>query len=186
MSKAWQGLGAWVGSRVALLVAVVAAWQLSANRQLLGGWDSWDVTLFRKIAEFGYDGYPTHYPDQNVAAFFPGFPLVLRAAHLVVPDWTAAGLLVSFVAGAVAVVALARLSGLAGVDGSRAVLYLVASPYAVFLAAGYSESLFLAFASPAGWPGAASAGPPPGCWSGARAWSGSTGPSLRSRWSCCS
>jgi hypothetical protein len=51
----------------------------------------------------------------------------------------------SLVAGAFASVALSRLAVLEGVSGSRAVLYLVLSPYAVFLFAGYSEALFLAF-----------------------------------------
>ncbi|MCW2599296.1 MAG: hypothetical protein JWM02_1125 [Frankiales bacterium] len=146
-------LRSWVATRVAVALLVLAgAAQVFGNRTqgFLDGWDSWDVTLFAKVAEFGYTGYPQHYPDQDIAAFFPGFPLVLRAVHTVVPDWTAAGLLVSLVAGAVAVVFLARLAELDGVDGSRAALYLVLSPYAVFLAAGYSEALFLACALP-GW-----------------------------------
>jgi hypothetical protein len=51
------------------------------------------------------------------------------------------------VAGAVAMVALARLGG-AG-TGPKAVVALLLGPYAVFLFAGYSEALFLAFALPA-------------------------------------
>jgi hypothetical protein len=148
-----SALRTWFATRVAVALLVLAGGrQAFAGRQgFLEGWDSWDVTLFRKVAEFGYDGYPQHYPDKDVAAFFPGFPLVLRAVHTVVPSWTAAGLLVSLLAGAVAVVFLARLADLEGTDGSRAVLYLVLSPYAVFLAAGYSEALFLACALPGWW-----------------------------------
>jgi hypothetical protein len=112
-------------------------------------WRRWDADLFRKVAQFGYTGYPRHYPDRGVEAFFPGFPVVLRAVHLVVPSWTAAGLVVSLVAGAVASVALSRLAVLDGRDGQAAVLLLVASPSAVFLFAGYSEALFLAVAVPA-------------------------------------
>ncbi len=146
-------LRSWIATRVAIALLVLAgSWQIFGGRtqSFLERWDSWDVTLFAKVAQFGYDGYPQHYPDQDIAAFFPGFPMALRAVHLLVPDWTAAGLLVSFVAGAVAVVHLSRLAELDGVDGARAALYLVLSPYAVFLAAGYSEALFLAFALP-GW-----------------------------------
>lgn len=149
-------LGVWLGSRVAVALLVLAgSWQLTgaaAGRVpgFLSRWDRWDVGLLRKVAEFGYAGYPTHYPDRGIEAFFPGFPLVLALVHRAVPDWTAAGLLVSLVAGAVAAVFLGRLAAFDGVDGSRAVLYLVLSPYAVFLAAGYSEALFLAFALP-GW-----------------------------------
>jgi hypothetical protein len=146
-------LRTWVASRVALAVLVLAGTQQvfgGRGEGWLAGWDSWDVTLFRKIAEYGYDGYPQHYPDKDIAAFFPGFPFVLRVVHAVVPSWTAAGLLVSFLAGAIAVVYLSRLAELDGADGSRAVLLLTLSPYAVFLAVGYSESLFLACAVP-GW-----------------------------------
>jgi hypothetical protein len=145
-------LRSWVATRVAVALLVLAgSMQLGDRSQgFLDRWDSWDVTLLRKVAEFGYTGYPHDYPDKDIEAFFPGYPLALRAVHTVVPDWIAAGLLVSLVAGAVAVVFLARLAELEGVDGGRAVLYLVLSPYAVFLAAGYSEALFLAFALP-GW-----------------------------------
>ncbi|WP_435845770.1 hypothetical protein [Streptomyces exfoliatus] len=59
--------------------------------------------------------------------------------HLGVPHWTAAGLLISLAAGAVAVLALARI----------AVLFLLVSPCGTFLAAGYTEALFLAPALPA-------------------------------------
>ncbi len=145
-------LTVWLASRVAVALLVLAStWLLAGARAgavpgFLSRWDRWDVGLLRKVAQFGYAGYPQSYPDRGIEAFFPGFPLVLAAVHRLVPDWTAAGLLVSLVAGAVASVALARLAALDGGDGRRAVLYLVLSPYAVFLAAGYSEALFLALA----------------------------------------
>lgn len=139
----------WFASRLGVVLLVVAT--AHGLDGFLAGWDSWDVTILREVAQFGYDGYPEHYADQDVAAFFPGFPFVLRLFHLIVPSWTAAGLVVSLVAGAVACVYLARLAELDDVDGTRAVLCLVLSPYAVFLAAGYSEALFLALALPGWW-----------------------------------
>jgi hypothetical protein len=71
--------------------------------------------------------------------------------HVVVPDWIAAGMVVTAIAGAVACMALHRLAAQESGDvaGRRAVLYLVLFPYAVFLFAGYSEALFLAFATTA-------------------------------------
>jgi hypothetical protein len=149
-------LGIWLAWRVAVaVVAVAGTWALSrrpvgALPGVVERWARWDADLLRKVAEHGYGGYPERYPDQGIEAFFPGFPLVLRAVHVVVPDWTAAGLLVSLVCSAVACLALARIAELDGLDGRRAVLYLVASPWAVFLVAGYSEALFLALALP-GW-----------------------------------
>ena len=145
-------LAVWGASRVAVgVLAVGGAWLLSGAEAdsvdgLLRRWNRWDVGLFRKVAEFGYTGYPQDYPDRGAEAFFPGAPAVLRAVHTVVPDWTAAGLLMSLLAGAAASVALGRLARLDAAPAARAVTCLVLSPYAVFLFAGYSEALFLAFA----------------------------------------
>jgi hypothetical protein len=151
-----RALGVWFGSRLAVaLTALGTGYVLSGTRlgstpSWLHSWYHWDVALYIKIAEFGYGGYPEHYSDTGVAAFFPGLPLLLRAVHYVVPSYVAAGLLISLVAGGVASVALARLAEDEGAPGALAVLALVVSPYAVFLAAGYSEALFLALALP-GW-----------------------------------
>jgi hypothetical protein len=133
---------------------------------MMSRWQQWDWGYYLHIARDGY--FPAPAPGavlaggaatpDNREAFFPGFPLLLRAVHLVVPDWTAAGLLISLVSGAVAVLALARIAGLDDRPsvpsvredgrGTRAVLFLLLSPCAVFLAAGYTEALFLAFALP--------------------------------------
>ncbi|MCI4085344.1 glycosyltransferase family 39 protein [Streptomyces sp. MMS21 TC-5] len=122
---------------------------------LLAPWQRWDWSFYFHIAKDGYfpDGSgPWTIGWDNREAFLPGFPLALRAVHTVVPSWAASGALISFVAGGVAVVALARIArGLLGDHeaGRRAVAFLLVSPCAVFLAAGYTESLFLALALPA-------------------------------------
>jgi hypothetical protein len=144
-----EALAVWLWWRAGVAVVALAGGLALAGEARdapgpVAQWARWDADLLRKIAQFGYDGYPQAYPDRGVEAFFPGFPLLLRAMHVVVPDWTAAGLLISLVAGAVACAALARLGG-----GTRPVLLLLASPSAVFLAAGYTEALWLALAVPA-------------------------------------
>ncbi|KOV17151.1 integral membrane protein [Streptomyces sp. XY413] len=122
---------------------------------LLSPWQRWDWSFYFHIAKDGYfpDGAgPWTIGWDNREAFLPGFPLALRAVHTVVPSWAASGALISFVAGGVAVVALARIArGLLGDHeaGRRAATFLLVSPCAVFLAAGYTESLFLALALPA-------------------------------------
>jgi hypothetical protein len=144
----------WVGSRVAIvLLTIGAGWLLPAGDRgptprFLDQWHHWDTDLFRKVAEHGY--FPPANTDRT-EVFFPGQPAAMRLVHLVVPDWIAAGMVVSAVAGLVACLALHRLSASEdGVEaGRRAVLYLVLFPYAVFLFAGYSEALFLAFATTA-------------------------------------
>jgi hypothetical protein len=148
-------LGLWV-------CAYCARWLFPADGSarhpapVLSSWQQWDWSYYLRIARDGY--FPAGAPQpgttgwDNREAFFPGFPLVLRAAHTVVRDWTAAGLLVSFAAGAVAVLALARIArlDLPGVDdGRRTVRLFLLSPCALFLAVGYTESLFLALALPA-------------------------------------
>ncbi|MFJ9640928.1 mannosyltransferase family protein [Streptomyces sp. NPDC101178] len=122
---------------------------------VLAPFQQWDANHYLHIARDGYfpaDTGPWMDGWDNREAFFPGFPMLLRAVHLIVPDWTAAGLLISLVAGAVAVLALSRIARAyvpEDADGHRTVLFFLLSPCAVFLAAGYTEALFLAFALPA-------------------------------------
>jgi hypothetical protein len=150
----WDPLFIWVLSRVGVVVLTFSsAWMLARTTAaqvpgFLDLWYRWDAVVFTKIAQFGYLGYPRDYPDTGTAAFFPGQPLAIRLGQLLTGSWTAAGLLVALLAGAAASVALARLAAAEHgvVVGSRAVLYLVVSPFAVFLFAGYSEALFLALA----------------------------------------
>lgn len=149
-----EALATWVLTRLASVVLAGAAGAFLATERpvpaFLDRWTQWDVALLIEIAQYGYDGNPSEEPDPGLPAFFPGMPLALRAVHLIVPNWALAGLLISFVAGAVAVVALARLGEAYGPRGAgpRAVLVLLVSPWAVFLFAGYTEALFLAFAIP--------------------------------------
>nr|WP_267882089.1 hypothetical protein [Streptomyces sp. NRRL F-2664] len=86
-----------------------------------------------------------------VGRLFPSDGESRRPAPLLA-SWSASGALISFVAGGVAVLSLARIARArpGGDDGARrAVAFLLVSPCAVFLAAGYTESLFLALALPA-------------------------------------
>ena len=117
--------------------------------------DHWDAQLFRKAAAYGWYGAKS---DPHQAVDFPGMPLVMRLVHPVVGSWIVAGLVVSALAGIATCLALYRIAAAddsadnaadiplaTSLTGRRAVLYLVIFPYAVFLFAGYSEGLFLAF-----------------------------------------
>jgi hypothetical protein len=138
-------LGYWlVAHAVLFTLAYAAAWVLSPNSghlPLVSGYQQWDANLLANIAAHGYYGSAS---VPHNAAFFPGYPLALATAHLVLRNWIVSELLLSLLAGGVAVVAIARLAGT-----SRAALFLLTLPTAVFLTVGYSESLFLAFAIPA-------------------------------------
>jgi hypothetical protein len=138
-------LGLWVAAHLALLaLAWAAAWAYRTSvdhAPLTGGFEHWDAVLLRNVAQYGYFG--VHSTANNVA-FFPGYPITLAAAHLILRNWVLSELAVSCVAGCFAVVSLARLA-----NGRRVVLYLLTTPAAIFLMVGYTEALFLALAIPA-------------------------------------
>ena len=143
-------LGVWAAAHLALFVlAWAGAWVYRgdpSHAPLTAAFEHLDATRLRNIAQYGYFS-PNSPPNGTV--MFPGFPLTLAAAHLVLRNWTLSELVVSGVAGCFAMVSLSRLAG-----NRRAVLYLLAMPAAIFLTVGYAECLFLAFAIPA-WHAAA-------------------------------
>lgn len=102
----------WGLANVALLVlGWAAAWigQAGKTHAPLGGvFEQWDAVILRGIAAHGYFG---PHADPHAVAFFPGYPLALAAVHAVVRDWVLAELLLSGVAGAVALLALRRAAG---------------------------------------------------------------------------
>jgi hypothetical protein len=101
----------------------------------------WDSVWYLAIAN---DGYPAD--DPRRAAFFPLYPLLVRAANAVVGSPIVAGALVSLVCFAVALVLLHRLTELElGAPAARATVWAIALfPGAVFFSAVYSEALYLA------------------------------------------
>lgn len=154
----------WLWSRIAAFMLVfVSGWMLAADATakdptpFSARWSQWDAEHYLTIAQWGYDGAPGVGQKVPLEAFFPGLPIVMRVLHLstgIPLVWV--GLLISFVAGGVAAVALARIaasefsdSELADRVAERAVLVFLTAPAAVFLAAVYTEALFLAFALPA-------------------------------------
>lgn len=154
----------WTATRLALIGYVLLASFLlnlpvggrerGADHLVLSRFTWWDSFHFLRIADLGY--LPPGVPccDQ---AFFPGYPLAIRAvAPLTGGNVAFAGLLVSLAAATAAAVGLWRLGELAtgSVAGGRAaVLFLAVAPYGFFLTAVYSEALFLAFAVGAWWAG---------------------------------
>jgi hypothetical protein len=105
---------------------------------LVGPAARWDSVWFLSIAGSGYDG-----PDR--AAFFPLYPLLVRAGGTLCGSPLLAAIAISCAAFVVALAALHRLAVLeAGEDAARwAVLGLALFPGAVWFSAAYSESLFL-------------------------------------------
>ncbi len=112
----------------------------------LRGWAQWDSGWYFRIASEGYSFAGRH---QSTVAFFPLYPLLVRAVSLVVAKVYVAGILVTFASGAAAAGLLlawlrARLSPVAA-WAALAALFLY--PYAFFLyGAVYPDALFLATA----------------------------------------
>ena len=139
---------------VGLVVPVLATWQQSSATgiptwgELRTAFDRWDSESYVAIAEHGYPshldfglGQPGH-----LVAFFPGYPMLIRAVMVVTGDAVVAGLLVSTV---LELVALWLLAGLVererGRDAARFATWAVALwPYAAFLGLVYTEATFVA------------------------------------------
>jgi Mannosyltransferase (PIG-V) len=147
-----DALLAWLASRTSIwVVAGAIGWLFVANGLVvpsLDRWQQWDFHHFWGIALYGYGGEPTGVPNE---AFFPALPALLAFGAELGIRHVLVGLLLSLVAGAVAAVALARLGDLDGGPGigRLAVVMWAFAPPAVFLAAPYTESLFLGLALPA-------------------------------------
>lgn len=144
-----------------LLVGVFAAYTMSSapngdpwhasSHALIDAWAGWDSRWYISIVQNGY-GFESQ--GQSAAAFWPGLPLLMKAASLLVrhADTEAIavlGILVVNLALLVAVFYLVRLTreDFGGDVAARAALYLLVFPATVFLSAVYPHSLFLACAT---------------------------------------
>src|SRR5690606_6744085 len=94
----WEALLLWLATRLGLIVlGTVGAALLFQDEPLAPFLDRlrrWDADHLIEIARYGYAGDPAQPPDAGLPAFFPGQPLVLRAVHVIVPDWVLGGLLI--------------------------------------------------------------------------------------------
>jgi hypothetical protein len=113
------------------------------GERLLGIWSHWDGEWYLLIAQNGYR------PADGTSAFFPFYPLLIKLlGWLLGGNYLLAGVLISTAATLAVMILLYELIGreFGRETGSKTVLYLAAFPTAFFLAAIYSESLFLALA----------------------------------------
>jgi hypothetical protein len=143
--------------RIGLFLLAAAAWGLTSEQRssmpngqplpLTNGWQNaftdWnklDANWFLYIAQHGYGA------QDGTAAFFPGYPMLVRAVgYLCLGHLFVAAYVVSNGALLAALFLLYRLTEQESdaATARRAVLYLALFPTAVFLFGLYSESLFL-------------------------------------------
>ncbi len=130
---------------------VFAVW---ARREHRGLWhllaESWDCDWYLRIADHGYAETLGHSFDTNNLAFFPLYPLLIRAGEVLLPEPRGAvGLAVAFVSSFLAAWGIFKVGD--RLHGRRAGVLLVTLwaclPVALVQWMGYTESLFTAFAA---------------------------------------
>jgi hypothetical protein len=110
----------------------------------LAGWAQWDSGWYHRIASEGYSYVPG---QQSTVAFFPTYPLVVRAFRVLVDDPYLAGIAVTFLAGLGVAVLLAKWlrTRLSPAAAWTALLAFLLFPYAFFLyGVVYADALFVA------------------------------------------
>jgi hypothetical protein len=139
-------LAFWIGAAVTLIWSPIRnvadippfhAW-FGLGDRFFDTFAQWDSGWFIGIA---HDGYRT----KQTTAFFPLYPLLVRGAAEVVRSYVVAAVLVSLIAGAVAVVVLHRLARPSFADDT--ILFVALYPIAFVFTAAYSDGLFLALAA---------------------------------------
>ncbi|MFC9926152.1 hypothetical protein [Streptomyces sp. NPDC127190] len=152
--RAWPALAVYGAST--LLHLVVLAVMIPPGGPSLGDrLLAWDGRLYTQIAAHGYPGglshTPTGEPTGNNLAFFPLFPLLIRAVHTVTRlDFGTAAIVAANLAFVAALITVDLL--LTELYGRRTaaiavVLLAAAQPMSLVFVMAYSESLFLALSA---------------------------------------
>ena len=147
----WSRAAIWAAALFALFVFVpnrhprAARWDDPSLTHDLGAvtdvWARWDSVWFLRIAEHGYSA-----ASGAASAFYPLYPgAVALLGRALFGHYVLAGILISLAAALGSFLLLHRIAEeRLGADGARrAVLYLAFFPFALFLQAVYSESLYL-------------------------------------------
>jgi len=147
----WSRAAIWAAALFALFVFVpnrhprAARWDDPSVTHDLGAvtdvWARWDSVWFLRIAEHGYSA-----ASGAASAFYPLYPgAVAVLGRALFGHYVLAGILISLAAALGSFLLLHRIAEeRLGADGARrAVLYLAFFPFALFLQAVYSESLYL-------------------------------------------
>jgi hypothetical protein len=158
----WIGERAWIvawwaGGRIVVLASAVVVGIVGPRGYLatderahpFGVLGAWDGRWYRMIASHGYLLIPGRQSDP---AFFPLYPLLLRAGHAVGFGYETAGLLISNVAFLAALFAFEALSReLFGASlARRATVYLTVFPLGYVFSMSYPEGVVLGAIAMAG------------------------------------
>lgn len=154
----WQALGLFlaVGALVWLAVWFGNAhlghdsWEPNrpgiAGGQLFEGWARWDAAWYRTIVREGYVYFPN---VQSSVAFWPSYPVVVKAFSWLFPSIFITGTVVTLVSGASLAVLFRKWAGmfLAPAAAVTALVLLLVYPYGWYqYGAVYADALFVAAA----------------------------------------
>ncbi|WP_191841050.1 mannosyltransferase family protein [Catellatospora chokoriensis] len=149
------GFVAWASGLLAYFLVTAVAWMPTEGldskagpvpttfAELIQAWNRWDTEWYLIIADSGYEY------DSRSTAFFPLYPMTVRALNPVLPGGTfEAGLIIGALACLAALILVHRLATemIGAEDARRTTIYLLAFPTAFYLVAAYNESLFVALA----------------------------------------
>jgi Mannosyltransferase (PIG-V) len=147
----WLGIPLVIYAITRLAQIAAIAWLDPAGASVYDRLLSWDAGWFIRVARDGYPHTYTHdasgHLTANELAFFPLYPMLIRAGHAVGFSYGGAALCVSWIAGGVGAVLLFRLTQRLWPQpmvGYALVALFCAQPMSVVLSMGYSESLFVA------------------------------------------
>ena len=153
---AWIG-GWWIVGRTVILVTAVLVHRFGPtgwirnveHAHALGPLAAWDGKWYRMVAAHGYLLLPGRQSDP---AFFPLFPVLVRAVHALGPGYSASGLILANLGFLAALVAFHALSTELFGDGfaRRATAYLAVFPFGYAFSMEYPESIVLALIAVAG------------------------------------
>jgi hypothetical protein len=143
--------GWWVLGRAVIVAAAVVVHRFGPtgwirhveHAHALGPLQAWDGRWYRMVADSGYLLVPGRQSDP---AFFPLYPVLLRAGHATGLSYSAAGLLISNAAFLVALCAFFALTEAIAGEGMarRATAYLAVFPFGYVFSMVYPESIVLA------------------------------------------
>ena len=155
-----SALGSCIGSRIIIFATILLSRMAFAAGKsgplvgpepkgtLLTVLNYWDGTWYRTIAQMGYFSplLPWKGDFPLALACFPLYPLLIRLAAFLIPDFWIASVVVSnicFLVSAVLFDALIKLDYPDPKVGHRAITFLMFTPMSFFFSMAYTESTFL-------------------------------------------
>ncbi|MGH2718924.1 MAG: hypothetical protein ACRDJU_10125 [Actinomycetota bacterium] len=142
-------LGIFVASRAGLMVVLGLALKLPGALGVDRFLSYWDAAWYLQVAEHGYPKALIPAPGQTDHAFFPLYPIGIKVLHAIIGTWNGSALLITFVASALAMVAIYHLVERLcdGPTALRSVALISFFPWAFIFSMGYSEGLMMLLAA---------------------------------------